>query len=99
VSPDDWKGLGELLGLLVLGGFTAYKAHKSAKYAKPTGNGFAGKVLDQLEELKAGQSEANQEIAIVKTIAIETREVQRDDRKVLMNHLVAHAETAMKKGD
>lgn len=52
MSPDDWRALGEIVGLVSLSGYTAWKARKAEKYAKPTGNGFAKSVKDSLARIE-----------------------------------------------
>lgn len=52
MSPDDWRALGEIVGLVGLGLYTAWKARKAEKYAKPTGNGFAVSVKESLRRIE-----------------------------------------------
>lgn len=52
MSPEDWRALGEVVGLVGLGLYTAWKARKAEKYAKPTGNGFAKSVKDSLARIE-----------------------------------------------
>jgi hypothetical protein len=52
MNPDDWRALGEVAGLTGLGLYTAWKARKAEKYAKPTGNGFAASVKESLRRIE-----------------------------------------------
>jgi len=49
---DTIQQVGELITLLALGGYTAWKAHKADKQTKATGNGFARHVRDSLERIE-----------------------------------------------
>ena len=49
---DTIQQLGELITLLVLGGYTAWKAHKADKQTKATGNGFAKHVRESLDRIE-----------------------------------------------
>jgi hypothetical protein len=51
------KSVGEVIVLLSLGGFTAWKAHKADKQTKGTGNGFAAHVKGALADIKDEQRE------------------------------------------
>lgn len=52
LTPDDWRSIGEIVGLVGLGLYTAWKARKAEKYAKPTGNGFAISVKESLRRIE-----------------------------------------------
>jgi hypothetical protein len=62
MTPDDWRALGEIVGLVGLGLYTAWKARKAEKYAKPTGNGFAKHVMDDLAEIKVELKEQRHQL-------------------------------------
>lgn len=62
MSPEDWRALGEIVGLVSLGGYTAWKARKAEKYAKPTGNGFAKSVKDSLARIEKAQKRTEEKI-------------------------------------
>lgn len=49
---DTTQQVGELVTLLILGGYTAWKAHKADKQTKATGNGFAKHVRDSLARIE-----------------------------------------------
>jgi hypothetical protein len=49
---DTIQQVGELITLLALGGYTAWKAHKTDRQTKATGNGFAKSVRESLDRIE-----------------------------------------------
>lgn len=98
MTSDDWQRLGQACLFVIIGGYTAYKAHKSEQQAKkakefaePTGNGFAKNVKDALTHLQESALEQKQT-----SDRIEARQVQSES--MLISHITAHANADVLKG-
>jgi hypothetical protein len=51
MTPDQITTLGQTIGFLVIGGYAAWKAHRSDRQTRATGNGFADFVKAELASI------------------------------------------------